>query len=102
MGSADRPEHAAVLKRVRVLISGRVQGVFFRATAAREAGRLGLTGWIRNLPDGRVEGAFQGPESSIDKIVAWCASDRAPGRVAGVDVEPEDIDPREHDFRVRG
>jgi len=102
MGSADRPEHAPVLRRVRVLISGRVQGVFFRATAAREAGRLGLTGWIRNLPDGRVEGAFQGPDDALDEVVAWCGSGRAPGRVTGVEVEPEVLEPGERDFQVRG
>jgi acylphosphatase len=60
------------VKRVRVTVSGRVQGVFFRATCARLARDAGLGGYIRNLPDGRVEAAFEGAESAVDAIVDWC------------------------------
>ena len=58
--------------RYRVLISGRVQGVFFRDTCRRLAERHGVAGWVRNLPDGRVEAVFEGPPDSVDALVAWC------------------------------
>jgi len=60
------------VKRVRVLVSGRVQGVFFRATCARLAHEAGIGGFVRNLPDGRVEAAFEGPDPVVDRLVAWC------------------------------
>jgi len=62
------------MKRVRVLVSGRVQGVGFRAATRREATRLGLSGWVRNLPDGRVEAEFEGAASAVERAIAWCAS----------------------------
>jgi acylphosphatase len=58
--------------RVRVLISGRVQGVGFRYATRREAQRLGLRGWVRNLPDGRVEVVAEGEQAVVDQLVAWC------------------------------
>ena len=59
------------MKRVRVVASGRVQGVFYRASCARLARGLGLTGYVRNLPDGRVEAAFEGHDEAVDEMVAW-------------------------------
>jgi len=59
------------MKRVRVVASGLVQGVFYRASCARLARGLGLTGYIRNLPDGRVEAAFEGSDAAVDEMVAW-------------------------------
>lgn len=59
----------AVRKRARV--EGRVQGVFFRDSTRREALRLGLSGWVRNLPDGRVEAVFEGPAEAVTSAVAW-------------------------------
>ena len=56
---------------MRVVASGRVQGVFYRASCARRARGLGLTGYVRNLPDGRVEAAFEGPDAAVDEMVAW-------------------------------
>ena len=60
------------MKRVRATIAGRVQGVFFRASCAEEARRRDLSGWVRNLPDGRVEAVFEGPDTDVDALVAWC------------------------------
>lgn len=68
--------------RVRVLVSGRVQGVFFRESTRREAEGLGVAGWVRNLPDGRVEALFDGPSDNVEALVAWCR--RGPP-AAGVD-----------------
>jgi acylphosphatase len=59
------------MKRVRVVASGRVQGVFYRASCARLARGLGLGGYVRNLPDGRVEAAFEGADAAVDEMVAW-------------------------------
>ena len=53
-------------------VSGRVQGVFFRASCAREARRRGVAGWVRNTPEGRVEAAFEGADGDVDALVAWC------------------------------
>lgn len=58
--------------RVHVYISGRVQGVFFRDSAREMALALGVEGWVRNLPDGRVEGIFEGPKEKVEELVAWC------------------------------
>jgi acylphosphatase len=60
--------------RAHVLFFGRVQGVFFRDNACRKAAELGVTGWVRNLPDGSVEAVFEGEEESIKAIIEWCAT----------------------------
>jgi acylphosphatase len=57
--------------RYRVLISGRVQGVFFRDTCRRLAEESGVAGWVRNLPDGRVEAVFEGPDEEVRRLVEW-------------------------------
>jgi acylphosphatase len=57
--------------RYRVLISGRVQGVFFRDTCRRMAERYGVSGWVRNLPDGTVEAVFEGPAEDVSRLVEW-------------------------------
>ena len=59
-------------KRVRVLVSGRVQGVWYRESARREAERLGVRGWVRNLEDGRVEALLEGPAGAVSSLVEWC------------------------------
>ena len=89
------------MKRVRVLVAGRVQGVFFRATCAEQARRLGLGGWVRNRPDGRVEGVFEGEDEAVDRIVDWCRRGPELARVEEVEVVAEE--PRgEQRFRVDG
>lgn len=56
----------------KFVVSGRVQGVGFRYFVVREAEALGLAGWVRNLPDGRVEALFEGERPALDKMLAWC------------------------------
>ena len=75
----DRAERCS-----RFLITGRVQGVFFRASTAREAERLGLKGWARNLPDGRVEVLALGPAARIAALAAWLAVGPPRARVDAV------------------
>lgn len=59
-------------KRVHVWIAGRVQGVYFRDYTRTEAVKAGVKGWVRNLPDGRVEAIFEGAPGDVDRMVAWC------------------------------
>jgi len=58
--------------RVHLVVSGRVQGVAFRASTVEAARRLGLRGWVRNLPDGRVEAEAEGDRPQLEALVAWC------------------------------
>ncbi|TLM98329.1 MAG: acylphosphatase [Actinobacteria bacterium] len=67
-----KAEGVASAERAHVWVEGRVQGVWFRESTRREAERLGLAGWVRNLPDGRVEAVFEGPAEKIGTAVAWC------------------------------
>ena len=60
------------MKRVHVYISGRVQGVLFRAETERTATNFKLTGWVRNMEDGRVEALFEGEDKNVDQILVWC------------------------------
>lgn len=89
------------LRRVHLLASGRVQGVFFRASARKEARRLGCTGWARNLPDGRLEAEAQGSADAVDGFVAFC--ERGPGRARVEHLEVAELPPvpDEHRFVVR-
>ncbi len=68
----------------KVQITGRVQGVSFRFWAREEAVRLGLGGWVRNLPDGRVEALIQGERAAVDRMLSWLLQGPPAARVAGV------------------
>jgi acylphosphatase len=89
------------MKRIRVVASGRVQGVFYRATCARLARGLGLTGYVRNLPDGRVEAAFEGSDAAVDEMVRWSRIGPDLANVDRLDVVVEDPS-GETGFRVTG
>ncbi len=58
--------------RAHAIISGRVQGVFFRMETQRAAGRFGVFGWVRNRPDGSVEAVFEGQQQAVDAVLQWC------------------------------
>lgn len=58
--------------RLHVFIEGLVQGVGFRHAVYMEAGKLGLTGWVKNLPDNRVEACFEGDRSTLESMLTWC------------------------------
>jgi acylphosphatase len=79
------------ITRVHLWISGRVQGVFFRATTADEARSRGLTGWVRNAPDGRVEAEVQGSRSAVDQLIDECRT--GPPMAAVDDVDVDHIEP---------
>ena len=71
----------------RILIEGLVQGVWYRASARDEGHRLGLSGWARNLPDGRVEAYAEGPRDRIEDFIAWCRQGPALARVTKMDID---------------
>lgn len=72
--------------RAHILISGVVQGVFFRSETRREAKRRNVTGWVRNQPDGRVEAVLEGDEAAVNAVVAFCREGPLQARVAFVEV----------------
>lgn len=72
---------------MRLLISGRVQGVFFRASAREEAKRLGISGFARNLPDGRVEIVGEGEKETLEEMASWCHKGPRGAAVAEVQME---------------
>ena len=86
---------------VRGIVSGRVQGVFFRASMAREARRLGLSGWVQNLVDGRVGFIAQGPQDRVDALVAWSRRGPLGARVDAVEIMPTQLEPDQEAFEVR-
>jgi acylphosphatase len=88
-------------RRVHVIVSGRVQGVFYRATCIERARALRLGGWVRNLVDGRVEASFEGAPDDIESIVAWCREGPPRARVTAIALE-EEPPIGEDSFRVTG
>lgn len=75
---------------VHVVISGRVQGVWFRATTKQKAEQLGLTGWVRNTPDGCVETVFEGEETLVNKMIEWCHRGPPLSKVENVEVKKQE------------
>ena len=75
--------------RYRVLVSGRVQGVFFRDSCRRVAEEHGVAGWVRNLPDGRVEAVFEGPPDDVGRLVDWARLGPRRAVVDDIAVHPE-------------
>lgn len=78
----------------KVVVSGHVQGVFFRDSTRREANRLGVTGWVRNRPDGRVEAWFEGPPDAVERMVRWCSE--GPRHASVDDVRGSEARPEGH------
>ncbi|MGP3986937.1 acylphosphatase [Streptomyces sp. 3N207] len=85
----------------RVIVTGQVQGVFFRDTCRQAAAGYGVQGWVRNLPDGSVEAVFEGEPEAVDALVEW-AHEGPPAAVVD-DVQVIEQEPRGHStFQVRG
>ena len=88
------------MKRVRVRIHGRVQGVFFRAEARSRAESLGIAGWVRNAPDGGVEALLEGEPDRVDSMVEWCRRGPSGAHVNEIEVLEEEAGQAERGFRV--
>ena len=88
------------MRRVHAIITGRVQGVSFRASTADEARRLGLVGWVKNLSDGAVELEAQGTADAVAALLAWCAHGSPAARVANVAVDDRPLVETESSFAI--
>ena len=86
--SADRVARVAARD---VRIHGRVQGVFFRDSARREAVAHGVTGWVRNEPDGSVRAHLEGSSAAVDQVLTWCREGPSRGHVERVDVSEAEV-----------
>lgn len=88
-------------KRAHLFIKGRVQGVCYRAFTRDTAIAIGLTGWVRNLPDSRVEAVFEGSRDSIEQAIKKCYIGPSGARVEDIEVHWEDFDEKITGFQVR-
>ena len=86
--------------RARVFVSGRVQGVYYRANTREAATERGVDGWVRNLADGRVEAVFEGPERAVEDLIEWCHGGSPAARVDDVEVKYEEPE-GERGFDIR-
>jgi acylphosphatase len=84
--------------RMHVFVSGTVQGVFFRQNTKRQAEGFGVKGWVRNLPDGRVEAVLEGEESAVKKLVEYCRHGPSSAKVENIEVTYEHYKAEFSDF----
>jgi acylphosphatase len=87
--------------RLHVVIEGRVQGVFFRASTREEACSLGLSGWVKNCWDGRVDAVFEGERDNVEKILAWCHKGPPGAMVRNVEVNWEEATGEFDSFSIK-
>ncbi|KSW12094.1 acylphosphatase [Pyrodictium occultum] len=92
---------AGGMARAYLRIYGRVQGVFFRATMREVARRLGVTGWVRNMPDGSVEAVVEGPREAVEEVIRWAHRGPPAARVERVVVVWEPYRGEYRDFTIR-
>ena len=90
-----------MIRQAHLIISGVVQGVFYRGAAQRQARGLKLTGFVRNLPDGNVELIAEGEESALDRLVEWCKKGPLGARVEHVKIERKEPEGRFSGFDIR-
>ena len=88
--------------RAHVFIAGRVQGVAFRWETQRVAEKHQVRGWVRNLPDSRVEAVFEGPRPQVNAVLDWCREGPSIARVDEVDIQWEDLKGEFEDFAITG
>jgi len=88
------------MKQVHIFVSGRVQGVFYRANTRKKAKELGIKGWVRNLYDGRVEITAEGKEKDLKKFIEWCKKGPELAFVENIKVEWKDYKGNYKDFSV--
>jgi acylphosphatase len=98
----DRTEdHMGEMARAHVIISGRVQGVFFRMETKRAADKHGVCGWVRNTRDGTVEALFEGSKEQVDSAIEWCKKGPPLAQVRDLSVEWEDYRGEPGEFAIR-
>ena len=87
--------------RAHIYISGYVQGVFFRSNMKEVADRHGVKGWVRNLPDGRVEAVLEGPEDAVNRVIEWARRGPPLADVEDVEVKWEEYKGEFEDFKIK-
>ena len=87
--------------RAHLFIKGRVQRVFFRLTTRKKAQGIGVFGWIRNLPDGRVEAVYEGEKEKVEKMIEWSKKGPLLARVDDVEITWEQYQEEFNDFEIR-
>ncbi len=87
--------------KAHVFVSGRVQGVFFRSETKRKADSRSVTGWVRNLPDARVEAVFEGEEEDVKALVEFCKRGPSGSRVTNVDLTWEAYTGEFEGFKIK-
>ncbi len=87
--------------RVHIFVSGRVQGVFFRASTKKKAKKFGLTGWVGNLFDGRVEIVIEGEKSKTNKIIEWLKKGPFLAKVKNIEIKNEEYKDEFNNFEIR-
>lgn len=88
-------------KRIRFFVSGLVQGVFFRKNTAKKASKLGLTGWVRNLSDGRVEALIEGDQEKAKEMMRWMEEGPSSAKVENVESEEEEYKGEFNNFKIK-
>ncbi len=86
--------------RAHIIVSGRVQGVYFRGGTRREAMKYGVTGWVRNLPDGRVEAVFEGDKDMVDNAVEFVKIGPSHSKVTNIELNWQEYIGDFKDFRI--
>jgi acylphosphatase len=93
---------AAPSAQLRIVVRGRVQGVYFRASLQQVARQHSVRGWVRNLPDGNVEAVLAGPREAIDAVVSWAHHGPRGARVEGVEISPDNSGLTDVEFAIHG
>ena len=86
--------------RVHIFVSGLVQGVFFRENTRQEAEKLGINGWVKNLPDGKVEAVFEGDRNKVEEMIEWSKKGSSPAKVENIDLNWENFKNEFSEFNI--
>lgn len=87
--------------RAHIIVSGRVQGVYYRQKTVKQAQKLGLSGWVKNLNNGKVEAVFEGKKKSVEKIVNWAKKGPVFARVLGSNIDWQEYTGEFNNFEVK-
>ena len=88
-------------KNVHVIISGRVQGVWFRANTRQKAEQLGITGWVRNTKEGNVEAIFEGEENQVNEMIQWCYRGPPLAKIKKVEIINQNTTNNYNEFSIK-
>ncbi|MFO8110155.1 MAG: acylphosphatase [Thermoplasmata archaeon] len=87
--------------RKHVYFSGKVQGVYFRYNTKKKAKKESVTGWVKNLKDGRVEAVFEGPKDKVNEVIRWCGEEQPHAVVRDIEERKEEFEGSFDSFRIR-